>query len=165
MEIETNLTDTILAAWKTSNRVSIFMLENLPQEVWSEKVPGYQRKTVQMVGGHMHNTRCMWIKEATKKFDLHVPEYVDRYSVTTTELIEALHISSAEIMQLIKKGIETGSTVPGFYLDAVHLQYYLVAHEAHHRGQIVMVTRQLGYELPEKVTYGLWHWSKRAKEL
>ncbi len=27
-----------------------------------------------------------------------------------------------------------------------------------------MVARQLGYRLPDEVLYGLWQWSKRAKE-
>jgi uncharacterized damage-inducible protein DinB len=39
-----------------------------------------------------------------------------------------------------------------------------VAHEAHHRGQIVLVARALGHRLPSAVTGGLWQWTKRAAE-
>jgi uncharacterized damage-inducible protein DinB len=41
---------------------------------------------------------------------------------------------------------------------------YFVAHEGHHRGQIVMLARQLGYRLPVEITGGLWHFTKRSKE-
>jgi len=49
-------------------------------------------------------------------------------------------------------------------LDVAHVLTYFVAHEGHHRGQIVMLARQLGHRLPVEVTGGLWHFAKRAKE-
>jgi uncharacterized damage-inducible protein DinB len=49
-------------------------------------------------------------------------------------------------------------------LDVGHVLAYFVAHEGHHRGQIVMLARQVGYRLPGEVTAGLWQWSKRAAE-
>jgi uncharacterized damage-inducible protein DinB len=49
-------------------------------------------------------------------------------------------------------------------LDVDHVLTYFVAHEAHHRGQIVMVARQLGYRLPQSVTAGLWQWRTRRRE-
>ena len=49
-------------------------------------------------------------------------------------------------------------------LDVGHLLTYFVAHEGHHRGQIVLVARQTGSRLPAAVTAGLWQWTKRAVE-
>jgi len=49
-------------------------------------------------------------------------------------------------------------------LDVVHFLSYFVAHEGHHRGQIVLLARQMGHRLPTEITGGLWHWSRRAKE-
>jgi uncharacterized damage-inducible protein DinB len=39
-----------------------------------------------------------------------------------------------------------------------------VAHEAHHRGQIVLAARILGARLPIAVAGGVWQWTKRAAE-
>jgi len=33
---------------------------------------------------------------------------------------------------------------------------YLLAHDAHHRGQISMLARQVGHPVPPKVGFGLW---------
>lgn len=49
--------------------------------------------------------------------------------------------------------------------DVGHVLSYFVAHEGHHRGQIVMLARQSGYRLPAEVTGGFWQWSKRAREV
>jgi uncharacterized damage-inducible protein DinB len=51
------------------------------------------------------------------------------------------------------------------HLDIPHLLTYFVAHEGHHRGQIVMLERQLGRRLPDTVTAGLWQWTKRVHEV
>ena len=40
-------------------------------------------------------------------------------------------------------------------LDVGRVLAYFVAHETHHRGQVVLVARQLGHRLPSAVTNGL----------
>ncbi|PYP32097.1 MAG: hypothetical protein DMD49_06790, partial [Gemmatimonadetes bacterium] len=45
-----------------------------------------------------------------------------------------------------------------------HVLTYFVAHEAHHRGQIVMVARQTGHRLPRATTNGLWQWKTDAAQ-
>lgn len=160
----TPLSDACLSTWRTSHRVTIFLLENLPEALWPEKVPGTPRKTVRMICGHLHNTRRMWIKSLGKGRDIAVPEAVDRHRVSRRELITALDESSDGVLAVLRLGLEQGGRLVGFRPDAAHLLAYLIAHEAHHRGQICLIARQLGHRLPEEVTYGLWHWSKRAKE-
>jgi uncharacterized damage-inducible protein DinB len=41
---------------------------------------------------------------------------------------------------------------------------YMVAHDAHHRGQVCMLAHQLGYKLPMKAISGMWAWEKLWKE-
>jgi len=41
---------------------------------------------------------------------------------------------------------------------------YMFSHEAHHRGQIVMLAYQLGYRLPNRAAYGIWFWNKLWKQ-
>jgi hypothetical protein len=52
----------LIAAWETNNRVTMFLIENLPLELWFMNVPGYTRRTVGTFAAHIHNARCMWIK-------------------------------------------------------------------------------------------------------
>jgi len=155
----------VQATWQTSSRVTAYLIENLPDAVWRSTIPGAPLRTVQMVGGHLHNCRCMWVKMLGKKHGLTVPRSVDRRRVSRCQLVAALARSSRAIGQVLEVGLANGGRLSGFSPPEVtHFLAYHVAHEGHHRGQIVMVARQLGYRLPAEVTNGLWHWSNRARE-
>ncbi|MGH9423423.1 MAG: DinB family protein [Thermoanaerobaculia bacterium] len=172
MPSPTDLRDSILDAWKTSNRVTIFLIQHLPEDLLDAKVPGAPRRTVRMLAGHIHNARCMWIKTLGKEHGFAVPRNVDRHNVKPRDLVSALQRSSAGILGLLEFGCDRGGRIPisssyvwrNLPLDVGHVLSYFVAHEGHHRGQIVMLARQLGFRLPVEVTGGLWQWTKRARE-
>src|SRR5438094_1436104 len=164
--------DLLLDAWRTNNRVTVFLFEHLPAELWSAAVPGAPRRTVRMIAGHIHNARCMWIKTLGKEHGIEVPDSVDRRRVSQKQLVKALGRSSRGMISLLTLGCDHGGTIPAssaytwrnLPLDVGHVLAYFVAHEGHHRGQIVMIARQLDCRLPADVTAGLWQWSQRAKE-
>ncbi len=167
-----DLRDTILAAWRTNSRVTVFLVENLPSALWGARIPGAPRRTVRMIAGHIHNARCMWIKMIGKEHGVPVPDCVDRRRVTRKELVSALKRNGAGIGALLRLGCDHGGSIPipstyawrNLPLDVGHVLTYFAAHEGHHRGQIVMLARQLGHRLPVSTTGGLWQWTRRAKE-
>jgi uncharacterized damage-inducible protein DinB len=167
-----DLRDTILNTWRTNNRVTVFLVEHLPPGLWATAVPGAPRRTIRMIAGHLHNARCMWIKTLGQELAVPVPRSVDRRRVEREELVPALQRSSRGILRLLTLGCEEGGRIPmastyiwrNLPLDVGHVLAYFVAHEAHHRGQIVLVARTLGHRLPSAVTGGLWQWTKRAAE-
>jgi hypothetical protein len=57
-----DLRDTILDTWRTSNRLTVFLVERLPPGLRATAVPGAPRRTIRMIAGHIHNVRCTWIK-------------------------------------------------------------------------------------------------------
>ena len=56
---------------------------------------------------------------------------------------------------------ESDGRVKNFKPDAASFLAYLLAHDAHHRGQISMLARQLGQTLPQSVNFGMWEWGTR----
>ena len=98
-----------------------------------------------------------------------VPKPVDAHRVRPAELSRALERSSAGIVALMRLGAARGGAVPpaawqNFPTDLAHFLSYFVAHEAHHRGQLVLLARQLGHRLPADVAGGLWQWKRRSRE-
>ena len=167
-----SLRGSVLNAWSTNNRITSFLVEQLPAPLWDAAVPGCPRRTIRMIAGHIHNARSMWIKTLGKPHGIAVPPAVDRHRVTPSQLIRALDRSGGGIASLLTLGLEHDGQIPptaayvwrNLPLDVGHVLAYFVAHEGHHRGQIVLVARQLGHRLPASVTNGLWQWNKRAGE-
>ena len=167
-----DLPEAILTAWGTNSRVTGDLIEHIPAALWSAPVPGVPTRTVRAIAAHLHNARCSWIKTLGQEHGIVAPTRVDHRAVTRRQLHAALNRSSRGIAALLQLGCSRGGRIPSskayvwrnLPLDVGHVLTYFVAHEAHHRGQIVMLARQLGYRLPVEITGGLWQWSKRAKE-
>src|SRR5436853_802629 len=106
MHSELNHQEMLLDAWRTNNRVTIFLFEHLPRELWGASVPGAPRRTVRMIAGHIHNARCMWIKTLGQEHGIVVPRAVNRHKVSPKELISALNRSSRGIISLLRLGCD-----------------------------------------------------------
>ena len=161
--------DGFVAAWRTNNRATVFLVENLPRTVWSRPVPGIPGKTVGMIAAHLHNSRCAWIKSLGARHGIQAPPRVDLRRVQPRQLAKALARSSEGIVQLIKLGLAQGGRVPraiwqNFPTDLHHFLSYFAAHEGHHRGQLLMAAWQLGHRLPRSVAAGVWQWTAFARE-
>jgi uncharacterized damage-inducible protein DinB len=161
--------EELIAAWRTSHNATTFLIKNLPDDLWPEKVPGYPRRTIRGICAHFHNSRCSWIKMIGATHGIAVPRKVSGTKVEKAELLEALKESSEGIIEIIRLGASQGRTIPpaawqNFPTDLVHFLSYFVAHEAHHRGQIVLTARAIGKPLKISVIGGIWHWKKRARD-
>lgn len=167
-----DLEDAALAAWGTNGRVTEYLVEQIPLSLWSATVPGVPTRTVRAMAAHIHNSRCSWIKTLGHEHGIAAPVRVDHRSVTPRQLGAALKRSGRGIAAILALGCRQGGRVPpskryvwrNLPLDVGHVLTYFVAHEAHHRGQIVMVARQLGSRLPIAAAAGLWDWRARGRE-
>ncbi len=161
-----DLGTSLLAAWRTSNRVTIGLVEHLPLPLWSMPIPGMPRRTVRMVAAHLHNARCRWIKTLGREHGIAAPERVDHHRASRRQVVAALKRSDRRMEALLRLGLASGGAIPpstgyvwrNLSLDVAHVLTYFIAHEAHHRGQLVMAARQAGHRLPESVTARLWWW-------
>ena len=170
--MEPNVEQSVLAAWRTSSRVTSYLIEQLPAEIWRSAVPGATTRTVRMLAAHLHNSRASWIRTLGREHGIIAPAHVNVRRVTRRELLAALRRSGRGIHELLRLGIAAGGEVPpskGYVwrnlpLDVGHVLAYFVAHEGHHRGQLALVSRQLGHRLPRTVAGGLWQWTTWSRK-
>ncbi len=148
----------LLNAFDIDDRINLYMIENLPTEAWTAKAPDGKGRTIAAIVAHMHNVRVMWLKAA--KAD-EIPEQLDRASVNPQQAVRGLESSRKALHGLIQRALESDGRIKNFRPDVASFVGYLIAHDAHHRGQIAMLARQVGHPLPQKAMFGMWEWGSR----
>jgi uncharacterized damage-inducible protein DinB len=153
------LADALLAAFDTSERINHYLLESLPEAAWRAEPPNGKGRDVAAIVAHMHNVRVMWLKATKGKGK--VPEQLDRDKVTPAQAGKALEQSRAALREILQASLAGDGRIKGFRPDVAGFFGYLIAHDAHHRGQIAMLARQVGHPIPQKATFGMWEWGVR----
>lgn len=156
-----SLPGALLTAYDTNDRINQYLIKNLPTEAWRAEPPEGKGRTIAAIVAHIHNVRVMWLKAAAKGSK--IPEQLDRTSVTPAQAAEALDQSRAALSAVIKSALNSDGRVKGFRPDVAGFLGYLIAHDAHHRGQICMLARQVGHPVSQKTMFGMWEWGTRGK--
>ena len=149
----------LLNAFDTNNRINQYLIESIAPAAWKAKPPDGKGRTISAIVAHMHNVRVMWLKVSAKGSE--IPAQLDRATVTPAQAVRALEQSRQALSDLIGRALESDGRIKGFRPDVAGFLGYLIAHDAHHRGQIAMLARQLGHPLPQKVNFGMWEWGSR----
>jgi uncharacterized damage-inducible protein DinB len=150
-----SLPQALLHAFDTNDRINQYMLENLPAKAWRAAPTEGKGRTMAATVAHMHNVRVMWLK-AAKATD--IPDQLERDKVTSAQASKGLEQSRAALTNVINAALESDGRVKGFRPDVAGFVGYLIAHDAHHRGQICMLARQVGHPLSQKAMFGMWQW-------
>jgi hypothetical protein len=93
----------------------------------------------------------MWLKATKGK----VPAQLDRFTVTPAQARKAFGRKSRRPPRSFAGGL--GGRWPSQRLSSRCGWFvgYLIAHDAHHRGQITMLARQSGFAIPQKAMFGM----------
>ncbi|HWB25155.1 MAG TPA: DinB family protein [Chitinophagaceae bacterium] len=147
-----------LDTWHIHNRINLYLLEAIEEEYLAD-VSASKGRTAGEQFAHMHNVRLMWLKAAVPEM-LGDMNKIEKETITKKILAEALAKSGNAVAELLKKGFESGK-IKGFKPHPAAFLGYLISHESHHRGQVMLILKQSGHKIDQKVQYGLWEWGSR----
>lgn len=150
---------SLLTAFGTSHRINLYLIQNLPDEAWRAATPNGKGRVIASIAAHVHNVRLMWLKAAAR--DAVLPEKLDPDTATKQQVLQALAGSFAALEALIRNSLATDGKIKGFKPDVGSFVGYLIAHEAHHRGQMTLLARQAGHPVSQSVMFGMWEWGTR----
>jgi uncharacterized damage-inducible protein DinB len=166
----TQLGRSAVRIFAANDRMNQLLVEHLDPAVWRAKPPGNVR-SIAAIFTHVHNVRTKWIRLTAPH--LKVPAQLSRTQCTPQQARAGLAESAARCGEMLAKAFGgADGRVKTFRRDGwarpwpagVEMLCYMLSHEAHHRGQVCMLTHQLGFPLSKQVTSGMWNWEKLWKE-
>jgi uncharacterized damage-inducible protein DinB len=157
---EFDIRQSLISAFATNNRIDCYLIENLAAEARAAKPPEGKGRTIAAIAIHIHNVRLMWLKAGgVAKLPVKLEE-----NASAKDTLQALDESHQAMAKVLEGALDSGQ-VKRFKPDAPSFFAYLIAHDAHHRGQIASLARRLGHPIPQSVGFGMWEWGSRAKEV
>src|SRR5277367_5160733 len=146
----------LIETWQIHNRINIYLLESIDEDNLKD-ISASKGRTVGEQFAHINNVRLMWLKVADPSL-LERLIKVEKEQIGKDMLINALDLSAKAIEPLLEK---YDGKVKGFKPHATAFLGYLISHESHHRGQIMLALKQSGHPVDQKTQYGLWEWGTR----
>ncbi len=153
----------LLEAYAASARINQYLVERLPAAIWRVPPPGGRTgRTIAALVAHLHNCGLRYLERTDPTG---VPAELDRSRVTPGQAARALGVKGRAVVRIVGRALEQGRRIVGFPHNALQYLAYYMVHDAHHRGQIVQLARQLGHPISRQTMSGMWQWARRAEEL
>jgi uncharacterized damage-inducible protein DinB len=173
-KVQTQLSRAAVQIFAANERMNQMLIEHLDPAVWQAKPPAAKStgnsRTIAAIFTHMHNMRCKWARLTAPH--LKVPRQLNRTHCTPQQTRAGLSESAGCCVSMLGEALGDGGRIEKFLRDGwakawpvgPEMLCYMLAHEAHHRGQVCMLAHQLGYKLPNHMMAGIWNWEKLWKE-
>jgi len=152
--------EQIIETWHINNRVHLMLIDAISDEglhcTLSKRGGGTPAKQFT----HLHNLR-LWRLDKVDKDLLKGQSKIDTAGTIDKALLKKrLSESGAAIAKMIENGIDDGGKIKGFKRGVIPFLGYMISHESHHRGNILLTLKQCGHKIPKEVQYGIWAWNQ-----
>jgi uncharacterized damage-inducible protein DinB len=165
--------DALLETYASNDAMNQLILSQLDPRAWRAPAPGQKGngRTIAAIFAHLHNCRLKWLRRNAPH--LKCPRPLDPCRCTMKQAATAHKKSAAQCLRMLSDALSASPKrrVRKFSRDGWAQTWpaggtmfaYMFSHEAHHRGQVLMLAHHLGYRA-HKAMYGIWQWEKLWKQ-
>jgi uncharacterized damage-inducible protein DinB len=153
------LQEQLVRAWRIHESKTWALLDAVSQAGLESTLSTRGGRTVGQQLVHVHDVRLMMLEKMRKDLREGLPELEREQGHDRKALRKALKASGDAVAKLIETTGADGK-VKVFKGGLATFVAYLVAHESHHRGGIVLTLKQTKNPLKKDDYWKLWGWSK-----
>lgn len=152
-----DLRDAILATWRRNNEILLYLLARVPARGMTARPAGSKGRDVTAQFAHLARVRRGWVEYFTTGRYPRIPRYDKTTPPSKAALRAALATSGRDVEAFLRQAIDGEARPKMFGRNPVRWCGYLIAHDSHHRGQILLALKQSGLRLPDTVALnGVW---------
>ncbi len=152
--------DELIEAWRVNQRVNLRLIENISEEGMRCTLSRRGGRNVVRQFAHIHNSRLYQLEARAKPLARGSHNFATHDEPDRVELIAALEDSSGRVEQWIRKAGEGAPKIRTFKRGLIANIAYLIAHESHHRGSILLTLKQCGHRVDPAVQWSIWDWDR-----
>ena len=142
--------------WHLNNRVNLLLLDALTEEQLAATILP-RGKSVTSYFVHIHMARFYWLERRASALAKSLKK-IPGGTAPRAALRQALIDSGKAMGELFAEAERTGK-MKGAKLGPVQFLGYALAHEGHHRGQILLHLKIAKLPLDRTVGDSLWYWN------
>jgi uncharacterized damage-inducible protein DinB len=151
------LEEQLLSAWRRHNEILLYLLDHVPPEGLTAVPSGSRGRSVAGQFAHLDRVRAGWLAYHVTGKRPKQPRTDKENLPPASVLRKGLAQTGAEIEELLDRAFRGQAKIRMFGRQPVRWMAYLIAHESHHRGQILLALKQAGLRIPDKIALqGLW---------
>jgi uncharacterized damage-inducible protein DinB len=140
-----------------NNRVNVLLLNSLTTDQLAH-VPTPKARSIADQIAHLHKVRIMWL-EARDPERAKALQNIPAGTTAKSVLRSALEASAEALAAVLTESVDAGK-MKGFKRGPIAFCGYMMAHEAHHRGQILVHLKHAKMPVNRDIAYALWQWEK-----
>ncbi len=151
-----DVTLELVEAFEHSGRLNAYLACVVPARIWRMPPPSGRGRTIAAIFAHIHSVRRTFGNMAVPNL---MPPPLDRAIVRPSSTARALARGNDALTRLFRESLARGeSRLKGLPRRTVNMIVYLLQHDAHHRGQIFTLARDLGHEFTADDVMRVWGW-------